>query len=96
MAATETIRIRIDPEVKNSLTHMYARRGTTISQAVRTFLYEELENERTALDRFDAIMTAADAKMESAGEPEVSIDDIVTYIDSVRDERRAGSLTQAG
>lgn len=92
MPATETIRVRIEPDVKNSLTQLYKARGTTISQEVRTFLYEELAQNASALDRFDAIMASADAKLESAGEREVSIDDVVAYVDRVREERHAEAL----
>ena len=96
MAASEVIRVRIEPEVKESLSKMYAARGTTISQSVRSFLYGELEREATAPDRFDAIMAAADARLESSGEPDVSLEDIVAFVDGVRDERRASAFPSAG
>lgn len=88
MAATETIRVRIDPETKELLTQLYKAKGITISQAIRGFLAEELKKEVSSLDRFDAIMASANHKIASTGEPTPTIDDINAYIDHIRTERR--------
>lgn len=89
MAATEILRIRVEPEVKEALTKLYKAQGTTVSQAVRGFLSDELAKQSSALDRFDAIMASADEKTKSSGQSEPVIDDIVAYIEKVRCERQA-------
>lgn len=92
MSASDTIRIRVEPEFKSSVARMYAQRGTTLSAAVRAFLADELAAYSSALDAFDAIMESADAKAESSGLPEPSIDDINDYIARVRTERAGQAL----
>ncbi len=93
-AKTETIRIRIDPRKKVMLTEMYNARGTTISTAVRDFLDSELASAAHPLDRFDAIMASADAKLEAYGAPEPSLEDIVSFVEDAR-KKRAGEFAVA-
>ena len=87
MAHDEVIRIRIDAEDKQDLTEMYAQRGSTISQAVRTFLKGELQAYRSAVDVFDAIMASADQKIAASSLPEPSIDEINDFVARIRAER---------
>ena len=87
MATDDVIRIRIDAEDKKGLTEMYARRGTTISQAVRTFLKGELQTYQSASDAFDAIMVSADQKLAAASLPEPSIEEINEFVSKIRSER---------
>lgn len=84
---SETIRIRIEPEKKIALTKLYEERGTSLSGAVREFLDQELESQAQVLDRFDTLMGSADRKREAYGAPEPSIEDIVAYVERVREER---------
>lgn len=93
MAATDTLRIRIDSDFKARVTEMYKQRGTTVSQAVRSFLAGELAALSTAADAFDAIMASADAKAAASGLPEPSISDINDYIANVRAERAGQALS---
>ena len=92
MSATDSIRIRLDPDFKDRVVSMYLRRGTTVSAAVRAFLAEELEAQGSAVDAFDAIMASADAKAQSSSLGEPSIDDIRSYVARVRAERAADAL----
>ena len=92
MAATETLRIRVEPGFKESVTRMYQQRGTTVSQAVRSFLAGELAAHSSAADAFDAIMASADAKAASSGIGEPTIGEINDYIARVRAERADQSL----
>ena len=94
-ALTDSVRIRIEPEKKRALERLYAQRGTTISQAVRGFFDEELASQANPLDRFDAIMDAADAKADSYGAPEPTIDDIVAFVDRIREERSPAVTVRA-
>lgn len=87
MAQDEVIRIRIDADDKRDLSQMYAQRGTTISQAVRTFLKGELQAYRSAVDAFDAIMASADTKLEASSLPEPTIDEINDFVSRIRSER---------
>ena len=70
---TETIYIRIEPEKKAALMRFYQARGTSISKAVRDFLYSELEAVANPLDRFDAIMASADEKLKAYNDSEQHI-----------------------
>lgn len=83
----EVVRVRIDADKKASLTRMYSAKQTTISEAVRRFLDEELERDKALLDRFDAVMQSADEQAASYGAPEPTIDDIVSYVDRMREQR---------
>ncbi len=87
MAATEVIRIRVEPEVKDALNSMYKAKGTTISQVVRSFLLDDLQKHSGAVDRFDAIMSSADQKVAASGTQTPSIESIVEYVDRIRTER---------
>ena len=87
-AMTETIRVRIEPEKKATLTRLYKRRGISISQAVRQFFDSEL-------DRFDAIMASADKKLDAYAAPEPTVDDIVNYVESIRAERAKDAVACA-
>ena len=92
MSATDSIRIRVEPEFKDRVSRMYAQRGTTVSAAVRAFLTDELTSYSSAVDAFDAIMASADAKAESSGLSEPTIDDINEYIARIRSERSEQAL----
>lgn len=83
----ETIRIRIEPEKKEALNRLYKKRGTTISQATRKFFDDELKNTLDPLERFDAIMKSAEKKRAAYNAPEPTVDDIVKYVEKVREER---------
>ena len=84
---TEVIRIRIEPEKKMALTELYRKRGSSVSQAARDFFDSELSSMASPLDRFDAIRAAADEKLAAYDAPEPSIDDIVAYVERVRESR---------
>lgn len=84
---TETIRIRIEPSKKAALSRLFEQRGTSISQATREFFDSELETAANPLDRLDAIMSSADAKLNAYEAPEPTIDDIVSFVESARAER---------
>ncbi len=92
MAATEVIRVRVKPEDKARLTRLYAMRGTTLSQAVRTFLLSELDAEANALETLDRIADSAERKIEASGLPDPSVDDIVAYVEAAREKRMADAL----
>jgi len=94
-AMTETIRIRIEPQKKAALTRMYEQRGTNLSQVVRSFLDDELASQSDPLSRFDAIMSSADKKLDAYGAPEPTVEDIVSYVESVRAARSADTAAQA-
>ena len=92
MAATDMIRVRISPEDKERLTRMYAARGTTISHEVRAFLLSELEKNQDPLAVLDGIAASARRKVQASGLPEPSVDDIVAYVERIRDERQGDGL----
>ena len=92
MAASETLRIRVEPSFKRDVTRMYEQRGTTVSAAVRSFLTDELSSYTAALDAFDSIMSSADDKVQAAGLREPTIDEINDYISGVRAERAREAL----
>lgn len=92
MTASDTLRIRVEPEFKKEITRMYEQRGTTVSAAVRAFLADELASYSSALDVFDSIMASADAKTEASGLREPTIDEIRDYIDRARAERSKDAL----
>ena len=92
---TDTVRIRIEPEKKRALEALYAQQGTTISQAVRSFFDDELASCANPLDRFDAIMASADEKVEAYGAPESTVDDIVSFVERVREERSCATAVSA-
>ena len=94
-AMTETIRVRIEPEKKATLTRLYKRRGISISQAVRQFFDSELETASDPLDRFDAIMASADKKLDAYAAPEPTVDDIVNYVESIRADRAKDAVVCA-
>lgn len=84
---TDTIRIRIEPEKKEALSTLYKKRGTNISQAVRRFFDSELEVMSDPLDRFDAIMSSANKKLDAYDAPEPTVEDIVSYVEDIRRKR---------
>lgn len=86
-AMTDVIRVRIEPEKKAALTRLYESRGTNVSQAAREFFDSELESEGDPLVKFDALMEQVDAKLDSYGAPEPTIEDIVDYLEKVRSAR---------
>ena len=92
MAATDSIRVRVDPGFKDEVVRMYAQRGTTVSQAIRSFLADELASHNNALAAFDAIMASADAKVAASGMPEPTIEEIDEYIGAIRKERAEQAL----
>ena len=85
---TDTIRVRIEPEKKALLTKLYEEQGTNLSQVIRDFLDKEIESQSNPLDRFNAIMASAGKKREAYGAPEPTAQDIVDYIDKVRESRQ--------
>lgn len=87
MAATDVIRVRIDPKDKERLTQLYAERGTTISHEVRAFLRAELEYTSDPLAVLDGIASSARRKALASKMAEPSVQDIVAFIDRVREER---------
>lgn len=98
MAQTETIRVRVDPELKSDLSAWYRQRGTTMSQAIRTFLFDELQRSRnaeapSATRRFERIMETADSALAASGEPPLTTQDIVDFVEAVRSERAARELS---
>lgn len=90
MSATDTIRIRIEPQLKNSLQEYCARRGTTISQEIRDYLNKKLLDQASTLERFDALMLSAEKKLESSGLPAPTMDELNAYIKSIREQRIQG------
>lgn len=92
MAASETLRIRVEPGFKEEVTRMYEQRGTTVSAAVRAFLASELASYTAALDTFDSIMASADAKVQASGLREPTIEEINEYVSRIRAERSDDSL----
>jgi antitoxin component of RelBE/YafQ-DinJ toxin-antitoxin module len=87
MPATDTIRIRIEPQLKHGLQERCEQQGTTLSQVIRDFLKAEAARPVTALERFDAIMQGAEQKNASSGVREPDIDEINRYIEDVRAQR---------
>ena len=92
MTASDSIRVRVDPAFKESVTRMCAQRGTTVSAAVRSFLADELAAYSSASDALEAIFDSADRKLEASGLPEPTVDDINGYIADIRAERVSQSL----
>lgn len=89
---TDVIRIRIEPEKKAALNRLYQAQGTNVSRVVRDFFDRELESSRDVLDQFDALMASADEKLATYGGPEPTIDDIVSYVERVREARARDSV----
>ncbi|MCL2806787.1 MAG: hypothetical protein FWD27_01275 [Coriobacteriia bacterium] len=87
MKATDTIRIRIEPTLKQKLQSRCDDRGITLSHLIRDFLTTEANRPVTAAERFDAIMASAASKTGTTGLNEPTIDDINDYIDSIREQR---------
>jgi antitoxin component of RelBE/YafQ-DinJ toxin-antitoxin module len=87
MGATDSIRIRIDPQLKNDLQDFCDRRGTSISQEIRSLLSEKLKKQASALERFDALIANSEQKLNAAGLPEPTIDEINLYVIQVREQR---------
>lgn len=83
----DVIRVRIESEKKTALNRVFESKGTTISEEVRRFLDEQLLAESDALDRFDAIMASADERIDAYGAPEPTVDDIVSFVDRIREQR---------
>lgn len=92
---TDSIRIRIEPDKKAALADAYRKRSTSISREVRAFLDRELEGLADPLDRFDAIMASADAKLDAYGAPEPTVEDIVSYVEGIRAERARSAVARA-
>lgn len=92
---TDSIRIRIEPDKKAALADAYRKRSTSISREVRAFLDRELEGLADPLDRFDAIMASADAKLDAYGAPEPTVEDIVSYVEGIRAERACSAVARA-
>ena len=92
MKASDILRIRVEPDFKRRVTSMYEQRGTTVSQAVRTFLADELAAHAQAADEFNAIMAAADEKLAASGLGQPTIENINDYIAHVRAERADAAL----
>jgi len=88
MNATDTIRIRIEPGLKQKLQKRCDVEGITLSQLIRDFLIKEASLPLTTADRFDAIMENARIKTAATGLAEPSIDDINSYISSIRQQRQ--------
>lgn len=86
-AMTDSIRIRIEPSKKIALTKMYQLQGKSISSAVRGFLDSELAMKGNPLDEFDAIINQVDEKLHAYGGPEPTVDDIVAYVERIREAR---------
>jgi antitoxin component of RelBE/YafQ-DinJ toxin-antitoxin module len=94
MGATETIRIRLEPKLKEDLQEYCARRGTTISQEIRDYLKNRLLKQESALDRFDVLLARSEQKLEASGLSAPTMDELNLYIESVRKER-IGDLGKA-
>ena len=92
---SDVLRIRIEPEKKEMLARAYKKRGTSISREVRSFLDGELMSLSDPLDRFDSIMSSADAKADAYGAPEPTIEDIVSYVEKAREERMLNEAVSA-
>jgi antitoxin component of RelBE/YafQ-DinJ toxin-antitoxin module len=88
MPATETIRIRVEPQLKHALQRRCKRDNTTLSQTIRDLLKNEASRPTTALERFDAIMQGSRQKTEASGLREPTIEDINRYIAAIRIERQ--------
>lgn len=93
MTANDVVRVRIDSEMKARLMECYAAQGRTISDAVRGFLEHELEVFGDPLAELDALAESAVVKAASSGFPDPTVDDLVSYVDSVRAERASQMVT---
>lgn len=87
MAANDIVRVRMDSEMKARLMECYAAQGRTISDAVRGFLEHELEVFGDPLAELDALAESAAVKTASSGLPDPTVEDLVSYVESVRAER---------
>jgi len=87
MKATDTIRIRIEPSLKQKLQSLCDERGVTLSQVIRDFLIKEANHPLSVAERYESIMANARTKIEATGLEEPDIDDINSYIEAVRKER---------
>ncbi|MDR1087949.1 MAG: hypothetical protein LBL23_01540 [Coriobacteriales bacterium] len=89
VSASDTIRIRVEPEMKSEVLAHFARKGTTVSQAVRGFLSEELQIPQSRADRLDALAASAEQKLSASGLAEPTMSEILDYVEEVRQERKA-------
>jgi antitoxin component of RelBE/YafQ-DinJ toxin-antitoxin module len=95
MSASDTIRVRVTPEVKKAFATYCEKNGTTVSAEVRSFVESEADgaasseehrkmSSKAALQQLDDLWARCDEKLEAAGFPEPSEEEICAYIEKDR------------
>jgi DNA-damage-inducible protein J len=86
---TETVRTRVDPEVKQRATLLFKKLGLTMSDALNLFLHQSICEERIPFDiklpnpeTLDAIKAA-----QQGGVKETSIEEIRKIWDEAKEDR---------
>jgi antitoxin component of RelBE/YafQ-DinJ toxin-antitoxin module len=86
MSATDTIRLRLEPELKAAFARRCEQRGITVSQALRDYVQRETTS-TTVTDRLDALLLKASEKNAASGLASPTLDDINAHIARIRQDR---------
>ena len=91
MKATEVIRFRVTPEEKAMLQQQCQEKGTTMSEEIRTRLGFGAKPQSVE-EKLDEIFAEIDENIRTCGLPIPSDEEIVAFVNSVREERIAEAM----
>lgn len=87
MSATCVLQTRVDEKTKRRAQRAFARRGMTVSEGLRVAIDHEIGESSSPSERLDAIFSSADKKLVASGFQEPTIDSIVEFCDSIKQQR---------
>lgn len=87
MATTCVLQTRVDKETKEKAQKVFAMRGITVSEGLREALYNEIGEKSSAASRLKSVFNEADKKREAAGFTEPTVESIVNFCDSIKEQR---------
>ena len=87
MTASCVLQTRVDKETKERAQKAFAKRGMSLSEGIRVAINHELKVEPSASERLCAIFDDADKKVKASGMSEPSVESIVKFCNSVKQQR---------
>lgn len=83
----EVMRVVLSPSMKTRFQSKCQERGQKMSERMRMLIAEDLAQEQSPAEKLSGILASAARKNQSSALPAMTIEDIDSFIDSVREER---------
>ena len=86
-AMGDVMRVVLSPALKSQFQDRCAEQGQKMSERMRQLIVEDLAREKTPAEKLANILASADRKSKASKRPELTIDEIDAFIESVRNDR---------